>query len=377
MKKNRLLRRLVVLCLCCLLSFIALSGCSNSADPMPAASSTPTEAVSDSSDTSTVTAEPVAAEPETEQETAVEETPAAEPTEEAIEEPVISWEDRYAEGQEYFSEENYEDAILAFTEAIEIDPEHAPVFVSRGDAYVLRKAADDQELEDNLTLAWTDYETASEIDETYAPAYLGMSDVLIRRESFEEAYHLLSSAIENVTEEDAILEKVQEFEQGNFVDSSAKLRRKDQFDTNGVLQGYTVYEYDFLGRKIGWRNYGYETANLGFSFHVVVTLDENDLPIRNDFYDANGSVKQYQTMEYDEKGQEIRRDVYVGGEHKGYYLTYYDEEGKETGYDTYDAATGKMLNYWRYDYDENGNLLQENCYDTDGQLVAVRKPSDN
>lgn len=44
-------------------------------------------------------------------------------------------------GVRYLSEGNYEEAIIAFTAAIEIDPKRAEAYVGRGDAYVLSENA--------------------------------------------------------------------------------------------------------------------------------------------------------------------------------------------------------------------------------------------
>ena len=48
---------------------------------------------------------------------------------------VPTWQEQYDLGVRYLSEGNYEEAILAFTAAIEIDPKQAPAYVGRGDAY--------------------------------------------------------------------------------------------------------------------------------------------------------------------------------------------------------------------------------------------------
>ena len=66
------------------------------------------------------------------------------------EEEAAPWQEQYDQGMEYFSEENYEEAITAFTDAIEIDPEQALLYVSRGNAYVLRAAEDEDEVEEDL-----------------------------------------------------------------------------------------------------------------------------------------------------------------------------------------------------------------------------------
>ena len=47
-----------------------------------------------------------------------------------------SWQEQYDLGVQYLSEGNYEEAILAFTAAIEIDPNQAEAYLGRGDAFI-------------------------------------------------------------------------------------------------------------------------------------------------------------------------------------------------------------------------------------------------
>lgn len=49
---------------------------------------------------------------------------------------VDHWQEQYDLGVKYLSEGNYEEAILSFTAAIEIDPMRAHAYVGRGDSYV-------------------------------------------------------------------------------------------------------------------------------------------------------------------------------------------------------------------------------------------------
>ena len=49
--------------------------------------------------------------------------------------PAEQWQEQYDLGVRYLSEGNYEEAIIAFTAAIEIDPNRAEAYVSRGNAY--------------------------------------------------------------------------------------------------------------------------------------------------------------------------------------------------------------------------------------------------
>ena len=69
------------------------------------------------------------------------------------------WQEQYDLGVRYLSDGNYEEAIIAFTAAIEIDPNRAEAYVGRGDAYI-----GSGEEEDNLSAAQSDYETAIELE---------------------------------------------------------------------------------------------------------------------------------------------------------------------------------------------------------------------
>lgn len=102
-----------------------------------------------------------------------------------------TWQEQYDLGVRYLSDGNYEEAILAFTAAIEIDPKRAPAYVGRGDAYV-KSGETDQ----NLAAAKADYEKAIELDETSVDAYLGLADVYIRLGDYERAREILAHGVD-------------------------------------------------------------------------------------------------------------------------------------------------------------------------------------
>lgn len=102
-----------------------------------------------------------------------------------------TWQEQYNLGIRYLSEGKYEEAIIAFTAAIEIDPKRAPTYVGRGDAYVGLG-----ETEENLTAAQADYEKAIELDETLAEAYLSLADVYIRQGDYDKAREILQIGID-------------------------------------------------------------------------------------------------------------------------------------------------------------------------------------
>lgn len=51
-------------------------------------------------------------------------------------ETAATWQEKYDLGVRYLSEGNYEEAIIAFTAAIEIDPKHQEAYISLADAYI-------------------------------------------------------------------------------------------------------------------------------------------------------------------------------------------------------------------------------------------------
>ena len=136
-----------------------------------------------------------------------------------------TWQELYDMGVRYLSEGNYEEAILAFTAAIDIDPKRAEAYVGRGDAYVLSG-----ETEDNLSAAKADYEKAIELDESSAVAYLGLADVYIRQGEYEKALEILQEGLSKTDDNQKIADKIEEIERGNIKDSSGQLRRMNWYD---------------------------------------------------------------------------------------------------------------------------------------------------
>ena len=147
-----------------------------------------------------------------------------------------TWQEQYDLGVRYLSEGNYQEAVIAFTVAIEIDPKQAPAYVGRGDAYVLSGETDE-----NLTAAKADYEKAIELDETSVEAYLGLADVYIRQGDYEKALEILREATGKTIENQSILNKIEEIE----LAQTLKMKEDDDYSfffTNDFVkpQDWTV-----------------------------------------------------------------------------------------------------------------------------------------
>ena len=73
------------------------------------------------------------------------------------------WQEQYDLGQQYLLEENYEEAIVAFTAAIELDPKQANAYIGRGDAYFAW--AEKESSSEKYQSAMSDYEAAERLRE--------------------------------------------------------------------------------------------------------------------------------------------------------------------------------------------------------------------
>lgn len=102
-----------------------------------------------------------------------------------------TWQEQYDLGVRYLEEGSYEEAIIAFTAAIEIDPKRAEAYVGRGDAYIAFG-----ETEENLAAAQADYERAIELDETCVDAYLKLADIYTTLKDTDAAIAILEQGIE-------------------------------------------------------------------------------------------------------------------------------------------------------------------------------------
>lgn len=124
-----------------------------------------------------------------------------------------SWQEQYDLGTRFLSEGNYEEAIIAFTAAIEIDSKQAPAYVGRGNAYVASG-----ETEENMATAQADYGQAIELDATNTDAYLGLADIFIWQGDYDKALEVLQEALEISGDTQVILDAIEDLEKNKSND---------------------------------------------------------------------------------------------------------------------------------------------------------------
>ena len=300
-----------------------------------------------------------------------------------------TWQEQYDLGVRYLSEGNYQEAIIAFTAAIEIDPKRAEAYVGRGGAYVASG-----ETEENLKAALADYEAALELDEALTDAWLGLADVYIQQGDYDQSLEVLREALEKTGNDQSIADKLAEMESGIFTDSAGNVRRMEYRDGEGTLLWWHDYiynddgkeseviAYDAAGNKIDqWEGYEYDdqgrvVRSVGYSFDTGEFTTVSEYVYRDGYltesrqFSMNGTFAGSQQYEYDSQGNRVKTIGYgSSGEMSYYWIHTYDDQGNEIRVDYY-FADGVTYGYDERTYDASGEQTGFYQYDQDGNLTG-------
>ena len=287
-----------------------------------------------------------------------------------------AWQEQYDLGVRYLSDGNYEEAIIAFTAAIEIDPKRAEGYTGRGSAY------------------------------------LGMAEVYIARKQFDEAMEILRQGVEK-TGDQRLTDRLSELEDGNIADYWGRTLKETRYDGNGALTCWFEYDYNDLGQCTDITSYGPDGSQiqhieqrydeqgntlygvyglfddgsiLGATFtynstgdcekwildsgeSITLTYDAEGRCVRKDFYyDKTGALTNYETTEYGDNY--VRYSNYdADGMLWGYYVHIFNEQEQCVKAESYDA-NGILTDYSIYVYDDEGNQIAREHYDADGVLTG-------
>lgn len=246
------------------------------------------------------------------------------------------WQEQYDLGVRYLSEGNYEEAVIAFTAAIEIDPKRAEAFIGRGDAYV-------RSGEENLISAIDDYREAAGIENQDIAFWFFLGELytlldnpekelteLLKEWSWEDGYHDLIEKLEEL--------RIEPENVSREYDADGNLTKETYSAANGEL--VSVAEYDSYGRKI-----------------------------KATYYKKSGKIKHYERFEYDEQGNMIKVLTFNDDRELQYYNTYtYDSHGVKVGEANYDGDDLLRFRYW---FDENGMITRMRIFNEpkDGSVL--------
>jgi tetratricopeptide (TPR) repeat protein len=112
-----------------------------------------------------------------------------------------TYQEQYDLGVKYLSEGNYEQAVIAFTAAIQIDPKQAPAYTGRGDAYVQLAASDAETAGEKYENAVTDYQQSIKLDGGNAEVYLKLAEIYITLGDTDSAEEILQQGYDATGDE--------------------------------------------------------------------------------------------------------------------------------------------------------------------------------
>lgn len=277
-----------------------------------------------------------------------------------------TWQEQYDLGVRYLSEGNYEEAIIAFTAAIEIDPKQAPAYVGRGDAYsgvaqTLMEGMDSAELPAEVASdyenAITDYSAALDLDGLVAEIYRKIADIYIMLGDEDSAVAILErgiSSTENL--------ELQDYLNGlKIIPPQYVLTQQDIYSAMSSGESHSTYSYDEAGFLISvdrWKTYENDPEKHWSS----VTYS----------YDSKNKAWQREQTENGERKTEIVKDHisgtsdYTGASGFGYmkgfaYANPFDTNVESSGMEGYTA---------QYTYDDQGNAIRINTYNESGTLTG-------
>ncbi len=106
-----------------------------------------------------------------------------------------AWQKNMNMGERYLQDENYQDAISAFSKAIEINDKKPEAYIERGNVYAILEG------NENKLLAISDYEKALTIDESLVNIYKKLYDIYIEEGLNEQAKNILQIGTEKTCDE--------------------------------------------------------------------------------------------------------------------------------------------------------------------------------
>ncbi len=236
-------------------------------------------------------------------------------------------------GYKYLQEGNYEEAILAFEKAIEINP----------------KKAD---------------------------GYLGIAEAHIRCNNFDKALEILKAGLEKTNGNENIAKKLAEIESGNIKDSDGKVRKETWRDGSGNITNYNIMNYNLDGKLVETLYY---TGDGSLSGTQVSEYDTSGDIIRENesvYFDDGSSQEDSTIYQYDGNGEMVKKEYYTNDELTGYSTISKSSDGKFLTTQHYGSAgdfRGKSVS----EFDVNGKIIKQTDYDENSALSEYWIYEDN
>ena len=274
--------------------------------------------------------------------------------------------------ERYMTALEYEEAIVLYKEALEIDPKNIEAYKGLFNAYIKCEEEDEaadvlEEMEELLEdLEGSEKKSLAKAIEKMR-AKLGLP-----AESEDDKS---SAKGEKKEETEPELKEVKVYKLNGFLDyvetfdSDNKLVKKTVYNNAEGIRYYDIYEYDINGRLVKITGY-YPDGNV-YDWEIH-DYGDNGKCVRTVYYATDGTVKHVEVYEYAEEGYRNKViDCFADGTIDKIKL--YDSRGLLQR-KTYYSDKNEPMNYIEYEYDADNKLVKEiNHYAEDSWGVTKYK----
>lgn len=279
---------------------------------------------------------------------------------------VPTWQEQYDLGVRYLSEGNYEEAILAFTAAIEIDPKQAPAYVGRGDAYftaaqTLMEGMDSAEFPAEVTTGYenaiADYLETLDLDESAAEIYRKIADIYVMLGDEDSAVAILERGVSS-TESLELQDYLNEL---TIIPPEYVLIQQDIYSAMSSGENHSTFSYDEAGFLISadsWKTYEDDPEKHWHS--VTYSYDKENKTWLKEVTD-NGESKT-EIVKKRLPGPSDYTEATGWGYNKGFaYMKPFNSNVEGSGIKGYTT---------QYTYDDQGNVIRTDTYNESGILTG-------
>lgn len=292
-----------------------------------------------------------------------------------------TWQEQYDLGVRYLSEGNYEEAIIAFTAAIEIDHKRAEAYIGCGDAYVGKE---------DYTEAISSFTNALEVDSMQAEVYIKIAECYVVLSDMASAIDFLKAGIME-TDADILKLKLQKYENQLIPEEITVLKRQFTTKYNYISRGQygdkkdfsqdeCIYEYNEEGYMVHVEKWNCDYAPWSSVSGEWILSSSEDMAYDQEL--AKWIHKGYRR--YVGELEPTTLHHYDIGTHSYYTLesdgdvcvccnpypanpsdVIYNAEYNDTGFYDFDWYSAK------YTYDKSGNVIKIESYSIDESLLGV------
>ena len=301
-----------------------------------------------------------------------------------------SWQEQYDLGMRYLTEGNYEEAILAFTAAIQIDGKRPESFAGRADAYMGKAGELDihyrsEEIASLYGMAESDFLSSLGLDESQYELYEKLADIYIAMGDIDKAIEILQLGYdrtqnEKLLERKALLEELpDDIPKGSLIVS--------MYGASGAFLGHDAYAFDPKGRMTSnlWYDENNEVLYAAIWEYddeagVTVSIIDDVIGDADAYYGSDSGTEEFNDVEDHGWYWEKMTDPSSGEGREE--LTFASPEEEEQYWSRFAFCTDPRIgagretitmengNTARFSYDSLGRTISIHTYTPEGDLVG-------